>query len=542
MKWALCPLLLVVFAACEYGKDDPINWLPDIVIENVTATGKLPSQVYVGETLRIAPDITYGNEGAEAFNFKWYKQSTNSLKLLSEEHELVQVMDSLGYWTIRLEVTNKQTQVTEASTMVVNVVSHNERGWYVLKETAEGNTDMDLFRINLDAKDPQNPSGEKVASDGEKSENILAAAGTPLTGKPVALLYSWNYQWKEEWESSFTAYSTFIPVSENDMAAFRINNGSVMTKTDGMFYNHSDRLSNPKGGISVASQNALLNGDGMYLMSAGMQAFLPRVPGNYKLSPWLTCSQENMSTNQTSNILAFDEQSHSFVSISPLASNMRKFSNKYLPEAFKISANNMNGTISFMQNTNGSLNDSLPSYGQRAYALFHETGRTDRCIVLGLDLAQVDQSQSKHGAFAYSPVMWADTLDYSKAPALETATLMALHKEYPLIFFVNGNQIGTYYIATQDYKENFITLPAGEEVTYMHYLDITYDDAATYQNCLVVATYAQATGEYKIYRYRINGNDVHQEGTVYSGKGKVKSLMFATPTTAKWQYQLYRYY
>lgn len=529
IHFALWAFVSVIITACEYATEDKYITLPDVVIEDMSATGELPSQIFYGETLRLEPAIQYGNQGAEAFDFKWYKQSYSSLKLLSEQPVFEQVMDSLGVWTIRLEVINKETKISTATTMGVTVVSQNERGWYVLKENAAGNTDMDILRVSKDG------------TDNGREDDILADKEVTLYGKPVALLYTYNYSWKESWSSSFTSYiSTFVPVSERGMASMRINDGRVFAQNEEMFYDREDQLTDAQGGIGVTSQQLVTNGGKAHLMQSGMSAFLPRVPGDYDLSPYFTGSIESSSSSQ-SYIIGFDRTSRSFVYITPLASKLSNFPDHYVEgDMERISSNNMDGTISFMQNTDGSLNDSIPTYGQRAYALFHENGVTDRCILFGLDLAQIDPSERIHGSAKYSPIMSADTVAYADVPKLRDASVMALHKNFPLLYFVNGHTVSSYYITAKNYRKDVITFPTGEEVTYMHYMSISYDDVPF--DCLIIATYMVADGSYKIYRYRIAGDDTRLVGTPYTGRGKVKTMMFSSSNSASWQYQMFRYY
>ncbi len=515
--------LTAVATSCKYGFDDTYNALPDIEIGNVAETGVVPSQLFLGEVLKISPQITYGSEPAAEFGFRWYKQYSNSLKLISEDPVLNYALDSLGVWTIRLEVTNKVTQVTAASTVSFTVISRSERGWYILKETSSGNTDMDLVRMTQEGE-----------VDGNEY-NLLAKTGNELAGKPVGLSFVYNYNWKEPGTSYFTSYiSTIMPISQKGLATFRMRDEWVLESNKKMFFDDNDGNNNSlTGGITSPIQSLIVNNHKAHLMVQGMQAFLPVIPGAYSLSPYFTITD---GTNPY--MLGFDEQSHSFVFITARAASLSTFPDAYLPENYKISSNNMNGTLSFMENTDGSLNpDTL--YQQRAYALFHETTRTDRCILLGLDLAQIDPLQSEFGATKYSPIMYADTISYARVPALKTATLFAMHKNYPLLYFAQGNKVSSYLIDSKIVNDGILAYPTDEEVTYLHFYECLYD--TNFRN-LLVATYNATAGTYKIYRYVVAGNDITEVGSAFTGSGRVKTLIYASPNYSYWNNNVYRNY
>lgn len=515
---------LSLLSACVNGRDDVFNPLPDIEIGDMNKAG-LPLQVTYGDTLRLNPTITYGNEGAEAFDFHWYVKHNNSLTLLSTDPVLVQRMDSLGIWNFYLEVTNKQTQVSNAVSFSTMVLSRSQRGWYVLKENAEENTDIDIFQVTETGKD----SGR--VRDVIKQDNVV------FRGKPVGLYYDNEYSWKAPGENSFTNYQSLIPVSEQDFGALQLTTADFMETTDKMFYDNVDKVSEFTGGLANTDQILLVNSGKLHLMPTQMQAFLPAVLWNndYSLSPYFTVS--NVSGTST---LGFDDKSRSFVYINKMANQLYTFPDKYLKG--KTSSNHMNGTLSFLENMDGSLNPDTV-YSQRAYALFHEDNREDRCILLGLDLAQVDASQYQFGNGQFSPIMDADTILYSRVPALKDADILALHKTAPNLYIANGNTISRYDVQTHAYRANVKTFPADETITYMHYIVNQYDTyngvGNTFEN-LVVATY-KSDGTYRIYRFRIAGDNFTQQGNIYTGEGKVKTLLYVSPY-ATMVNNIYRYY
>ncbi|HBX46061.1 MAG TPA: hypothetical protein DEG28_09295 [Porphyromonadaceae bacterium] len=525
IKYYFALVMLCLLSACIDSRDDIYNELPDIEIANLES---VPSEVLYNEVLYIDPTVKYGDsQDKEAFDFLWYKGVGSSLKLLSEEPVLEQKMDSLGTWNIYLKIIHKTTQLSSLATLSVKVNSQTERGWYVLKENAEGNTDLDFF---------------KTAEDGKITPDAMAdliGRENALKGVPKGIMFTNNFRWKSPGSTSFTTYiNTLIPFSEKEVGALRINDSKLMETTDNLFFEKSvDASYGFSGGIGAPQQALLLNNGNAHLMQAGMQAFLPAVFGDYALSPHFT-----LSNAYGSYILGFDELSESFIYVKLLSSSIFPFPQKQLENSrLSISSNNMKGRISFLENTDGSLNPQNTSYAQRAYAIFHENSRNDRSLLLGLDLAQIDAGQTTYGSAQFNPIMTADTLNYRVYPEIEKSEIFTLHKNYPILYFAYGNKIGSYSIEMIEqnrYKKEILAYPSEEKISYMHFIECMFDTNSF--SYLVVATYT-ADGNYKIYRYKIAGNDVTQVGSPLTGRGKVKTIRYIAPSSSIMFY-LYRYY
>lgn len=516
--------LMLFCASCEKAREDVYSILPDINIKSIHSGEELPIYFYQGDTLRLAPIVTYGEQGNEVFDFHWYRQFTDSLSLISEEPTLEYELDELGSVGFRLEVVHKETGTFSGLSFSISVTGHSELGWYVLKENSLGNTDLDLFRIT------------KEGEPGSQSEDLLKQRDCILEGTPQNLLYTYNYSWMAPGASYLTTgISTLIPLSEKGMAAFRLNDSKVLESGEDLFYDNMDHIYKLQGGAYDAMQVVLLNQGKVHLMTHGMSGFLSEMPGNYSLSPWMTASEANGA-----RLLGFDEVSRSFIHISTQASSLSFFPDEYLDDKIRISPNGMNGRISFLENTTGTLNpDTI--YPQKAYALFHEDARDDRFILLGLDLAQIDPSQNDYGAWRFSPIMWSDTISYQTLPNLRNSQVLTMNKDFSILYYAHTNKISSYDIETRVSKENILSYSGNEEITYMHYLICDYATAVSFRN-FIVATYNASSDTYKIYRYSIAGDDIRQEGEVLSGKGKVKTVVFASPEASVWQSKSYCYF
>ncbi|PUZ22428.1 hypothetical protein GA0116948_10917 [Chitinophaga costaii] len=526
-----CLLLIagitILAAACK-KENNNIKPLPDIVITTPAITEKS-----IGDTVTISPTIDYGGQAA-TFTYKWFRYASRPnyvqvLELVSEHKDFVQVMDSLGTYQVREEVTNVATGVTAAITLSWNVVSRAERGWYVLKGTADGNTDMDAFLIS--------------SNGASTNTNIISAKyGNPLSGTPVGLAFTSLYNYLEPVSHTFYQNnSCLMPMSSKEFLAYRIKDEKVLANSDQLFYEVPPLATrNYQGLVADPNLMVLVNNGRAQGMNPKSNSFLPERTGNYSLSPYFTITPSAGSTD-VGYVMGFDKLSESFVTVRFQQTDVTYFPDEYLNSSgggqqYNISANHLGGQLVFLENTDGSLDTLLTTNG-RAYGLLKRDNSSDM-VLLGLNLAELIPSRYNG---AHSPIRYADTLLASQYPNLTSASLYALNKNNPILYFANANKIGAYSIDSKNYIDNLYSFPAGEEITYMKFINCQYDTPASYNfTNLVVATYSG--GNYKIYQFNVLGNTLNQTGSVYQGTGRVKTMLYTTPNTTSFYYSMYRYY
>ncbi|MDE1193451.1 MAG: PKD-like family lipoprotein [Arachidicoccus sp.] len=515
----------MVYSSCKKN-DYSINELPDITITADAAT-----EHSIGDTVRISPEISYGGQSAE-FTYKWYKVVTlpsyaQVLVQLSTDNDFVAVMDSLGTYEVREEVTNVSTGITAAITLSWNVVSRAERGWYILKSTSDGNTDMDAFLTTT--------SGNLNLTD-----IVTAKKGSPMTGNPVGIAFTSVYYALDTVTNKFSYNnSCLMPVSTKEIMAYRIKDEKILAKTNRLFYEVPDSTTRSFEGLaSDPNLMVLVNHGRLHGMNPISNCFLPERLGDYSLSPYFTLTPHLTSTD-AGYILGFDQQSESFVIVRYKQTDLSYFPDVYLNSSsgtqYNISSNNMGGKLIFLENTDGSLDTLLTTNG-RAYGLLRKDNSKD-LVLLGLNLAELIPTRYNG---AHSPVRYADTITEAKHSDITSASLYALNKNNPILYYTNDNQIGAYNIESKS-SQNIYSFPSGETITYIKFIDCEYDTPTTNNfTQLVVATYNN--GHYKVYRFTVLGNTLVQSGSVMEGNGKVKSLIYTTPNTTSFFNAMYRYY
>lgn len=529
-KYNYCYVMLIsviVFIQGCKKDENVITRIPDIMITASTIPEKM-----IGDVLEINPGVNY--EGQQAnFTYKWFKYTNSNydavLKLISTEKNLKYTTDSLGAMILRFEATNTDTKISSAITLVVNVVSRAERGWYVLKANNEGNTDMDAFLTTA--------KGDLINRD-----LIKTLTGNAMNGAPVGLGFTNNYNWLDPSTNNFTNNnSCLIPVSTKETGAYRIKDERLLASTNQLFFDTPPLASRNFDGIISSPGFTVAGNNGQaYTMNNGATAFLPPRIGNYSMSSCYTIAPS--SPGNDSYVLSFDQKNESFMGLKYRQADVTYFPDTYLPEkggvvTTTISSNNLGAKMVFMENTDGTL-DTAGSSNGRAYALLRKDGSSNM-ILTGLNLQEILPVQG--GNFSHSIIRSKDDLPAATYPELTSAKLYALNKNSPVLYFASTNRIGMYNIDSKAYKTNFYSFPAGEEISYIKFIDQQYDSPATnnFRN-LVVATYQ--AGKYKIYRFTIAGNMLIPTEKILEGIGKVKSLLYSSPNVNDFMNGIYRYY
>lgn len=235
-KLIYCLLSVFVFATTSCFKDESAlgkDFIPDIEIAELRDTSIVS---YAGNVLTINPQLktTYAED---ELSYAWYiydanKSSTTETglngfrtKKISEEKMLSYEVDlPSGTYGIVFEVTAAKYAYSRRATMELATSTEFSKGFYVLKETADKRTDLDL------------------AIDGKLNEDILThTLGDPLEGKPLNLSVVYGQGYIDE-ETQKMAYTKALNVfTEKDYRAFRTEDLMQIHDRNTIFYDkHSD--------------------------------------------------------------------------------------------------------------------------------------------------------------------------------------------------------------------------------------------------------------------------------------------------------------
>ena len=533
--YSICWGLLALFFASSCSDNvDYVVPFPDMEI-NIPG---LETTYFYGEPLDLMPSVQYGESELNDFSVNWYLEQNNNRVLISDQPRLSYVFNTLGDFTIYCEVTNNETTVVTSIAENISVRNHSYRGWYVLKETEDGNTDMDGFF-----------SGSDTPVYNIAELNL----GHALAGTPKALIVSPRYMVPDTvisyaWGGTDPVRTeAVIPFSEHDGFVFDPNSSTTLATKADLFRLTPESANGTVVGASFSSTRITLAMDnGAYSMLNGNSFFFPAMDGDYRLDGHFT-------VGSSGNSLAFDEKYNRFVLIGggyTTTDQISYFTDAYhavLNNGLEVPVNNMTGNLVFLENAN--LNYAYSA--NYVYALMREPGENNSIRLLGMDYAGLIRSRNYTYDFYpgdYSPVTMDRTLNAAEMPMLVGADLFTMNKTVPVMYFANNGRVGSYNIQSGAYNESFITdIPAGEEITFMKYLVGEYSDdwgVPPGFEGLMVATYNASTGSYHIYRYWLEGlTTASRDEKVMSGTGKVSKVVYVHGGgNYTWSGDLYLYY
>ncbi len=530
----------VLFAACN----DEVPYVKPFDDINIVM-GEIEDIYYYNETLVLSPVISLGNDSTgteeDSYSYRWsFIDTDNStIKQVAEGKTLELVLDTIGEINLYFEVEDNDTHIINSSTNVINVESVTNQGWYVLKETAEGNTELDGFYVS--------------SEDGDY--NIISRRlGSALSGAPKGFAISPTYNYKPYADSSFYYETTAVMMfSENDALAYDVSNAQTIVTLEDMFFMTPEDANQKVKATMIKDDKVFVSMEnGAYTMNGGNPAFFPVIEGDYRVDQF-------MSIGYFGNTLAFDNKNKSFIMFGEAgyatSDTIGHFEDAYgeFNNGVEVSVNHMNGEPIYMENMERGSEWSTRTY---VYCIFKEDNNDDELILYGLDYDVFVQGSYYYypdpndyseytvvTAGEYSPICFKRELSKSAYPMLANADLYALHKRNNILYYARDNQIGIYNIDDDSFNDAFITdIPSGEQITYMKYINTSYistdDDFAG----LVVATYDEAADIYKIYNYQLTGlSGVSRSETVKTGSGKVKQVVYTSPSSYTWSSELYLY-
>lgn len=220
------------------------DFIPDIAISGLRDTAIVS---FSGNLLEITPEIVTEYDESE-LSYAWYldygqKTSVEPAKQekIGEEKTLsYEVNLSTGEYNIYLVVTATKYDYSRRAKMKLSATTAFSEGYYILKETADGRSELDLAN-----------------SSGLTQDLMTARFGAPLEGAPfnLTITYGQCYIDKETQEMAYTkAINVF---TETDVHIFRAEDLVQIHDRSTMFY----------AGEPQESERFYSIGQGMYLFT-----------------------------------------------------------------------------------------------------------------------------------------------------------------------------------------------------------------------------------------------------------------------------------
>ena len=194
--------------------------------------GNLPASISVTipDNLKITPTVNIPENDCKTVWFVQIKDKTaNDVETYADTLSRQLSLDvpfeyPVGAYTLYLKVTDKTTGVSEYASTEVSVISGYSTGYYLLKETIEGNTELDFHR-----------------TDGNVFSDLIAKSnGTALNGKPKTLSYLNGYCYLNETTGQNDINSLLVALSEKDCVTLNMMDMSQARGYDQWYFDSSN--------------------------------------------------------------------------------------------------------------------------------------------------------------------------------------------------------------------------------------------------------------------------------------------------------------
>lgn len=244
--YALCILMALLFGAAGCYDDDSTlgtETVPDIKITELRDTTMVS---YSGNILKITPEVTT-DYPAESLKYAWYyfsEKDKNDGKAggyrknrIGESKELAyEVNLPSGIYTFVFEVTSAENNYVSTQKMKVSVTTEFVGRFYVLKETADGHSELDLVK------------GTTVNPD-----VITKVNGAPLEGAPVSLSYIFNQGYMDDETLKAKGARAMYVFTEKDCRVYNTENMSEIRNRSTLTYEGL-----PEGEVPCGAINSLV--------------------------------------------------------------------------------------------------------------------------------------------------------------------------------------------------------------------------------------------------------------------------------------------
>ena len=497
--------LMLAMTACLLSScfDDDGNYtyteVPEISISGLGETHVLNS--YSGEMLEIDPVI---ESDYTDLTYEWYMWSLTKeqegstgageaveTELISTDKKLSwEVACPIGYYRIMLKVTSPSNGYFVTATTQLEAQTMFTRGFYILKETADGNTEIDMYD-----------------REGNMLTDLLEATDYgAMKGKPLSLGVLQNHSMLNAELKGVMIHSICVTTEDGEVAFFNTENMELThdastIKTGGM-----EEGEKAYTAFTYGNSNVFITSKGSYV--AYVPTMLGTTSGVIDVPAKLTGgSQFVMSDGDYGAIYWSNEEERIEVT------DHINFGSLYTYNENGFSTKGMDCLACGLSQTDA-----------KSYFILNDANNTRYIYELDVPVIGVGAPAPK-------------TVKRTEVPAdskLASATAFAVNaKTTNLLYYVSGNQLYSYNLPNYTENPNPITLPgmgAGETITYLSYQWQDYSNDTDYNFIhLVVGT--QNGDNYKLYMYNIAAGVNLSLVQSFGGKGKLKSCAYVSPVT-----------
>lgn len=493
--YMMLALMAGLFSSCF---DDDGNYkytnVEDITIEGISES--YINNSYNGEVLEIDPVITsnYTDLQYEWWMWNLDKEGQGSGNLhTGTESELISTEKKLSYpvecpigrYQIMLKVISSSNGYFNTATTVFDAQTLFTRGFYILNENSEGNTELDLYD-----------------RDGTMRDDLLAETGNgAMKGKPRMLGALPSHSQVLEDNSYKLFHSLCVTTEDNQIAYFNVENMEKVHDATDIVTGGLDAGEIPYASFTFNMSNFLITSGGSYtgyipeMMPSSGAISIP-ASGRKGGSRFVICDNENLVvywSNEESRIDCVDGV---------------QFGDLYAYDENGFSTEGMECLACGSSFTDG-----------KGYFLLKDG--EGKQFIYEVSMPSITGGNPR-------TTLKKEISDGSK---LASATTYAFNSRTTnLLYFASGNQVYTYILPSHTENPNPLTLEgigADETITYLSYQWQEYANDEEYNfTYFVVGT--QKGDTYKLYMYTLEAGIPKDLVEVIEGKGKLNMCTYMT--------------
>lgn len=463
---------------------------------------------YIGEVLSISPTVVTDFADSDvAYEWMLLSDKTGSITekgdtlqptVISHEKNLSYDMNlAPGTYQLRFLVRNVRNGYTKISYTKLISVTEFSAGFYILKETADGRTDLDLY-----------------TSNGTTASDLLAKVkGESMAGKPYSLWVNYGqYYINPDDDQIATSNSITVITDQKQILTLRTSDLGTMFDRSSLLFGDMDAneqpyalIFHPMYGLAYLSTSGLRLANHQYSMGgAGESA------GKFGMPVEATQGSKHVAVSFASfgNMNLWDEATHSIVALNY----------NYMPSP--MTYDDFSGA-ELTQNLTGyeclSAGVSKVGSAETDNIILEETSTGQRYIYL--------MSNSIRGQYLTKRVSVPAGSHFAKAVHFATNGQSARY-----IYAAEGGKVWALNYDSDEYTEVEIPTPgigSGETISYVANQFIAGSGSANF-DYLIVGT--QQAGGYKLYMYEtVGGAPTTNPIIVTQGTGTLKCVRNVSP-------------
>lgn len=499
------PVLLLMMSCVDddstYGSDTM-----DISISGIDDIYNVVS--FSDDALTISPTVT-SSFGDDDLEYEW-SYAANTISTTSNAGDTVRAtvishdknLDyqsrlSDGMYNFFFKVTSKSTGYSQSDITTVYAASALSKGFYVLKENAAGNTDVDLW--NTDQK--------------RLTPDVLATyGGGAIEGKPLHLDVIGNFAYLD----SINGVQASAPVlsittdDTHDQRWIRIRDAKTVKTLADCHYEPQEG-EEPYRSFSINQLEFLLTNNGVYTATLGYGV------GTFGEAVYGTAGSVHAVATSSLQLMFYNPSTHSIQAIDGTGytvSVLNRLTDYTQMIAYRPSYNYAQDIIFFGTNT-------LSYSDASVYAVAQSTADPSERAIYTL-------------VSGYSNISLNSVRVIGKGTHFATATKYAVcGQDAKLLYALDGNKIYALDMSNETSEEEELTfdgLPSNEQITYIANKFAT--SGTSPYDYLVIGT--QQGGTYHLYFYNtVGGKPDGAPAFTITGQGTMRNVEYTDPVLAR---------